>query len=236
MTRLLLFSNSTNAGEPYLDYTLPYIREFLENNKIRALFIPYAGVTITWDEYFDQVAGKLKLAGIELISVHRQPNSIKAVREAEVIIIGGGNTFQLLKTLQDNKLLQPICDRVNEGIPYIGWSAGSNVACPTIRTTNDMPVVEPQNFNALGLVPFQINPHYTDVTDPNHAGETREMRIQEFIALNKETFVAGLREGTLFHIENNTISLKGKKPCRIFYHGQSAYELNPGDDFSFLIQ
>lgn len=236
MTRLLLFSNSTNAGEPYLDYTLPYIREFLDNNKIRALFIPYAGVTITWDEYFKQVAGKLKLSGIELSSVHHQQNKINAIQEAKMIIIGGGNTFQLLKTLQENKLMDPIRNRVNEGIPYIGWSAGSNVACPTICTTNDMPVAEPQNFNALRLVPFQINPHYTDVVDSNHAGETREMRIEEFITLNKKIFVAGLREGTLFHIENNTISLKGKKPCRIFYHGQSAYELNPGEDFSFLIQ
>jgi dipeptidase E len=236
MTRLLLFSNSTNAGEPYLDYTLPYIREFLGNNKIHALFIPYAGVTITWDKYLEQVANKLKLAGIKLSSIHQQQDCIKAVREAEMIIIGGGNTFHLLKALQDNKLLEPIRNRVNEGMPYIGWSAGSNMACPTIRTTNDMPVAEPRDFNALGLVPFQINPHYTDAIDVNHAGETREMRIEEFIALNKKTFVAGLREGTLFHIENNTISLKGKKACRIFYHGQSAYELNPGDDFSSLIQ
>ncbi|MBN1116018.1 MAG: dipeptidase PepE [Bacteroidales bacterium] len=234
--RILLFSNSTNAGEEYLSYTIPYIHEFTQGKKYEAVFIPYAGVTISWDEYSAEVASKLLTTGIHLNPIHKSADPIKAILNAEMIIVGGGNTFNLLKTLEDNKLLKFIREKVIAGVPYIGWSAGSNMACPTIRTTNDMPIVEPKSFNALGLFPFQINPHYTDAVDKNHAGETREMRINEFIEANKDMYVAGLREGTLFQINGNKLELKGSKSCRIFKHGKAASELKSGDDFSFLMQ
>ena len=153
-----------------------------------------------------------------------------------MIIVGGGNTFNLLKTIQDNGLVELMRDKIKGGTPYIGWSAGSNMVCPTIRTTNDMPIVEPQSFNALNMIPFQINPHYTDATLSGHGGETREMRLEEFLEANKDMYVAGLREGTMFIVEGNTITLDGKKDCRVFKHGQEPKELTKTDDFSFLMQ
>jgi dipeptidase E len=122
------------------------------------------------------------------------------------------------------------------GIPFIGWSAGANVACPSICTTNDMPVIQPGSFNAFNLVPFQINPHYLDTHPTGHAGETREMRIEEFIKLNTGIYVAGLREGTMFLIEDSNIQLIGTKNARIFKYGQSPLEVRPGSDIQFLMQ
>jgi dipeptidase E len=234
--RLLLFSNSTNAGEEYLFYTLPYIEEFLLTIPSNAIFIPYAAISISWDEYYSMVAEKLESIGIQITSAHHKENVEQAIENADLIIVGGGNTFHLLKTLQEKKLLDIIRNKARSGTPYIGWSAGSNLTCPTIKTTNDMPVVEPHDFNALGLIPFQINPHYTDYVDKKHAGETREMRIQEFIKVNHGIFVAGLREGTLFQVEGNSIELKGEKSCKIFKYDQTGREIKPGEDFSFLMQ
>jgi dipeptidase E len=234
--RLLLFSNSTNAGEEYLSYTVPYINQFLRDSNKRALFIPFAGISLAFDAYFKRVNDALSETGLEMISLHNQPDMKQAVMKAELFVVGGGNTFSLLKSLQENKILDLIRERVLQGIDYIGWSAGANLACPTIRTTNDMPIVEPENFNALNLIPFQINPHYTDFKQPGHAGETREMRIEEFLLANQNMLVAGLREGTLFNIEKQRIKLLGYRPCRIFKYGRTALEMNPGDNFDFLMQ
>ncbi len=233
---LLLFSNSTNAGEEYLSYTLPYIKSFLKGKSIKAVFIPYAGVTISFDEYFSKVSDKLSEVGIELSSVHNSENPADLISEAEAIIVGGGNTFQLLKLLQDNKLISAIHEKVKSGTPYIGWSAGSNVASPTICTTNDMPVIEPQSFNALNLIPFQINPHYTDAMPPGHAGETREMRISEYIIVNKESYVVGLKEATMLQLTGNKLELLGAYNCRLFKYGNEIKEYESGKDLSFLIQ
>jgi dipeptidase E len=234
--RLLLFSNSRNEGEEYLSYTLPYIKSFLKFEHLtKALFIPYAGISIRFDNYLNRVKEKLSSIELDITSLHNQKDKIKAVNEAQIIIIGGGNTFCLLKTIQEQKLLSVIKEKVIMGTPYIGWSAGANLACPSIKTTNDMPIVEPENFTALQLIPFQINPHYTDFIPPGHAGETREMRIEEFILMNKEIYVAGLREGTLFQLDGNKIILLGNKPCRIFRHEKDPVEKYPGEDFSFLI-
>lgn len=234
--RLLLFSNSTNAGEEYLAYTLPYIKNFVGEKPVKALFIPYAGITVSWDNYYKMVSEKLILTGIELTPVHWSKNPQREVEKAEMIIVGGGNTFHLLKTMQENNLVEAIRFKVLSNTPYIGWSAGSNMACPTIRTTNDMPVVEPLSFEALRLIPFQINPHYTDASLQHHAGETREMRITEFITANRNMTVTGLREGTLFEFDGKKLSLKGNKPCRIFRYGKETIELTENDDFSFLMQ
>jgi dipeptidase E len=228
--KLLLFSNSTNAGEDYLAYTLPYISDFIGKESINALFIPYAGVSITWDDYYNMVNAKLSTIGINLDAIHRSDNPVAAVEKTDLIIVGGGNTFNLLKTLQEQNLLPYIQKKVYTETPYIGWSAGSNMACPTVRTTNDMPIAEPEDFNALGLISFQINPHFTNVVMENHAGETREMRIEEFLIANPDMYVAGLREGTMLLVTENKAELKGNKPCRIFKHGKTPVEVEPGNN------
>lgn len=234
--RLLLISNSTNPGEPYLDYPKNKIRDFLGHKPVKALFIPYAAVTFSYDEYEEKVAERFREIGHEIVSIHHFKDNIAAIKEAEAIVVGGGNTWQLLKTIRDNDLIGIVRQKVIAGTPYIGWSAGSNVACPTIRTTNDMPVAEPDSFEAFNLIPFQINPHYTDSNPSGHAGETREQRIMEFIEINPDIFVAGLREGTMLTLEGEGITLSGLRPVRIFKKGELAREMSKGDDFSFLLK
>lgn len=233
--RLLLISNSTNPGEQYLGYPKNNIKEFLGNLPGKAVFIPYAAVTFSFDEYETIVSERFRELGIEIVSVHHFEDRKSAVESASAIIVGGGNTWQLLKLLADNDLIGVIRKKVLSGTPYVGWSAGSNVACPTIKTTNDMPVVEPGSFSAFNLIPFQINPHYTDANPAGHAGETREQRIQEFIEVNPSVYVIGLREGTMLLRENENLSLIGSKTARIFKKGASPVELGKDDDMSFLL-
>lgn len=233
--RLLLISNSTNAGEAYLEYPKYEIQKFLKGVK-KALFIPYAGVTVTWDDYEAKVQNRLAEFNIGVESVHHFANPVQAVRDAEAIIVGGGNTFNLLKTMQDNGLIAPIREKVAAGTPYVGWSAGSNMACPMLCTTNDMPIVEPQSFKALNLIPFQINPHYLDAHPDGHAGETREQRINEYTMANKGMTVAGLREGCMFLYESGKLDLIGNRPLRIFRYGEEPREVKAGDDLSFLMK
>jgi dipeptidase E len=234
--RLLLISNSTNAGEPYLDYPKNNIKEFLGGKPVKALFIPYAAVTFSFDEYEEKVSARFREIGHDIISIHKFTDPVKAVNDASAIVIGGGNTWKLLKMLRDNNLIGIVREKVLSGIPYIGWSAGSNVACPTIKTTNDMPVVEPDSFSAFNLIPFQINPHYIDANPAGHAGETREQRIEEFIEANPDIFVAGLREGTMLACENESIRLIGSRKVRIFRKGTAPAELGSADDLSFLLK
>jgi dipeptidase E len=234
--RLLLISNSTNAGEEYLDYPKDNIRKFLGRKKIVALFIPHAAVTFSYDEYEKKVRTRFREVGHDVVSIHHFSDPVKAVMEAAAIVVGGGNTWMLLKCLRDNKLIDPIRKKVTSGTPYIGWSAGSNMACPTIMTTNDMPVTAPSSFRAFGLIPFQINPHYLDVNPAGHAGETREQRILEFIEVNRDIVVAGLREGTMFLLEGKKLSLIGPRNARIFRYGTNPKEISPGQDLSFLLK
>jgi dipeptidase E len=234
--RLLLISNSTNPGEPYLDYPKNNIKEFLGHQPIKALFIPYAAVTFPFDVYEEKVAERFQEIGHGVISIHRYNDPVSAVRDASAIVVGGGNTWKLLKMIRDNNLIDIMRQKVLAGTPYIGWSAGSNVACPTIRTTNDMPVVEPDSFKAFNLIPFQINPHYLDANPAGHAGETREQRIEEFIEANPGIFVAGLREGTMLVREDEKINLYGPRKVKIFKKGFVPLELGPMDDLSFLLK
>jgi dipeptidase E len=234
--RLLLISNSTNPGEPYLDYPKYNIKEFLGLKPVKALFIPYAAVTFPFDVYEEKVSERFREIGHDIISIHRFTDPVSAVSGASAIVVGGGNTWKLLKTIRDNNLIEIVRKKVLEGIPYIGWSAGSNMACPTIRTTNDMPIVEPDSFTAFNLIPFQINPHYLDANPAGHAGETREQRIEEFIEANPELFVAGLREGTMILRENDKITLFGPRKIRIFRKGNTPVELTSEDDLSFLLK
>jgi|SRR6185369_6317836 len=222
--RLLLISNSTLYGSGYLDHAESEIRDFLGALK-RILFVPFA--LHDRDSYWAQARARFEQMGYELASIHTLSEPAKAVRETEAMFIGGGNTFRLLKALYDHDLLNTIRERVREGMPYIGSSAGSNVAAPTIRTTNDMPIVQPPSFEALGLVSFQINPHYLDA-DPNstHKGETREERIIQFLE-ESETPVIGLREGAMLRIENGKTLLKGSTGARIFRRGHEPVETLP---------
>ena len=222
--RLLLLSNSTNRGENYLEYPAREIAQFLGEKSLTALFIPYAAVRFSYDEYEAKVESRFSELGHHVRSIHRFDDPQQAVREAEAIVIGGGNTWRLVQQLHLLELIAPIREKVLSGTPYIGWSAGSNVACPTLCTTNDMPIVHPIHFETLNLVPFQINPHYLDVHPEGFGGETREERIQEYLALNPDVTVIGLRESTLLRLENNTLRLIGPRPARIFRAGKEAIE------------
>ena len=227
--RILLISNSTLHGSSYLDHAEAEIRLFLGDVK-RVLFVPYA--LFDRDSYADSARRRFEQMGYELTSVHTAADPVQAVNETEAIFIGGGNTFRLLKALYDFDLLDPIRERVAGSMPYIGSSAGSNVAGPTIKTTNDMPIVQPPSFAALKLVSFQINPHYLDA-DPNstHMGETREQRIVQFLEEN-ETPVIGLREGAMLWVENDRVMLRGSTGARIFRRGSAPIETLPGDVIS----
>ena len=222
--RLLLISNSTLFGSGFLDHAEVEIRDFLGNVE-RVLFVPFA--LHDQDGYAAKVTERLGPMGYPVQSIQVATDKQELVRNAEAIFIGGGNTFRLLKALYEFELLALIRERVNEGMPYMGSSAGSNVAGPTIRTTNDMPIVEPPSLNALGLVSFQINPHYLD-PDPGseHMGETREERILQFLEDNP-TPVVGLREGAMLRIEQGTTVLKGSTGARIFRRGQPPVEVQP---------
>ena len=233
--RLLLISNSTNAGEVYLEYAKGNIREFLGSSGVKALFVPYAGVTVSYNDYEKKVKEKFNETGHDIVSIHHFDDPGKAVEQAEAIVVGGGNTFRLAEQLHKNSLIDKIRKRVLEGIPYIGWSAGANAACPTICTTNDMPVVQPRSFDSFNLVKFQINPHYLDSNPEGHAGETREMRISEYVEINRDIYVVGLREGSMLLLENGSIRLIGKRTMRVFRYGKSPVELGTDDDAGFLI-
>jgi len=222
--RVLLISNSTLYGSGYLDHAAAEIRDFLDDLK-RVLFVPFA--LYDRDAYAATAKERFNTMGYDLTSIHTTTNPVKAVNNTEAVFIGGGNTFRLLKSLYDFDLIESIRRRVLNGMPYIGSSAGSNVAGPTIKTTKDMPIVQPPSFDALGLVPFQISPHFQD-PDPNstHMGETQEERILQFLEEN-DTPVAGLREGAIVRVENGATTLKGSSGARIFRKGLAPAERTP---------
>lgn len=231
---LLLISNSTNAGEAYLQYPIQNIASFLEG-VTEVVFVPYAAVTFSYAAYEAKVQARFDEIGIKVRSVHRAKDPRRMIREAQAICVGGGNTFALAKKMQEQGLMKAILRKIKEGTRYVGWSAGSNVACPTICTTNDMPIVEPESFKAIGAVKFQINPHYLDANPAGHAGETREQRIQEYIEANPRRWVVGLREGCMLHLHDEKMDLIGARPMRIFKRGVEPFEVNAGDDLSFLL-
>ncbi|NQV01588.1 MAG: dipeptidase PepE [Bacteroidia bacterium] len=240
---LLLISNSTNAGEEYLTWPRPHLKSFYHGYGVKdILFIPFAGVNLapdsvaeSFDVYEKRVASVFKELDLGIYSIHREADPVAAVRNAEAIAVGGGNTFHLVMMMQATGAMEAIRERVLQGIPYAGWSAGSNVACPTMKTTNDMPISEPLSFNCLNLIPFQINPHYLDANPAGHAGETREQRILEFLTVNRDIYVAGLREGGLLKVSGDNMELVGERPLRIFKYGEETREMNAGDDLGFLL-
>jgi len=236
MRNILLISNSTLHGSGYLDHCAEEIKKLLRGCS-SVLFIPFARPSgMTHDEYTEIAKDRFKKMDLELSGIHEHKNPKEAIQSAESLFIGGGNTFVLLDGLYKADVLDVIRERVNEGMPYIGTSAGSNVACLSVKNTNDMPIVYPPSFNALGLVPFNINPHYIDL-DPSskHMGETRETRIKEFFFYNDE-HVVGLREGAMLHITDKKVVLKGGTGARVFQKNKEPLEFKPGDGLDFLLK
>lgn len=231
MRRLLLISNSINHGQGFLDHVLEEIDGFL--GEVRSLaFIPFAQKDR--EGAGGRVRDRLAAIGVEVAIVTADESGRKLLQSCEAAFTGGGNTFRLLKTLQDERMIPILAERGIAGMPYLGSSAGTNIATPTIRTTNDMPIVQPASFDAIGLVPFQINPHYIDAHLATHMGETREQRLKEFHEEN-ETVVVGLREGAWIRVEGDKATLGGANGARIFRPGQEPEERKSGADLSDLV-
>ena len=236
MKKMLLISNSTNYGEEYLSYCRPEIKKFLNSSVKEVLFVPFAGVTVTFDDYTAKVEKVFNELGCQVKSIHNCENMIEAINNAECIVVGGGNTFHLVHMLQKTGAMKAIKDKVSIGTPFIGWSAGSNVACPSLKTTNDMPIIEPASFDCMNLVPFQINPHYTDYVQPNHGGETRAQRIAEFLVANPTMKVVGLRESSMLLVNGETLKLIGENSMCIFEHQKATIDVTSNDNLDFLLQ
>lgn len=220
---LLLLSNSRSPDGGYLVHAIDLVRE-LAGSRGKALFLPFAGVTATWDEYTDKVQQALAPAGLSITGAH----TVRAadIGRYEIVVVGGGNTFRLLSESRRRGWLRAIRERVIKGMPYLGWSAGANLACPTICTTNDMPIVDPGGFDALGLIDLQLNPHYTNALPAGHQGETRDQRLAEYMVLQPEVRVLGLPEGDWLRVKGAQAHVGGPFPARLFQGGELTAELS----------
>ncbi len=232
---VLMLSSSRQGSEPYLEHAKAHI--FAHLGDIRdLLFIPYAAVTQSFDAYVEAVANALPEC--KVVGLHTFDDPALAINNAkkngQAIVVGGGNTFHLLSKLYANALMVPLKHAIADATPYIGWSAGSNICGQSIRTTNDMPIIEPPSFDALDIVPFQLNPHYTDYQPPGHNGETRDQRLAEFTTLNPSTPVVAIREGTALVLSQHTLTLKGEKDGFIFL-GKEKKVIHSGEDLTQLL-
>jgi dipeptidase E len=225
---VLMLSSSRVANEDYLQHAILMLNQHLSNIK-ELLFIPFAGVSVSWDDYTTKV--QHALPDFQIIGIHQCSNAHQALDRAQAILVGGGNTFNLLNELYRQDLLGTLKNQVNKGTPYVGWSAGSNICGNSIRTTNDMPIVQPPSFDALNFVPFQLNPHYTDYQAPGHNGETRAQRIEEFCILNPDMPVIGIREGCALLLQGESLALKGELDGVVF-KGVSQSVIHPNQDLS----
>jgi dipeptidase E len=228
----LLLSNSTNFGASYMEHAKDAIAAFLGDIK-EILFVPYAGVTVSYDDYTKTVQKALAIHDIKVLGIHSVTNPQEAIKQAKAIAIGGGNTFRLVERLQNLKLMELIHDEVNSGTAFIGWSAGSNVAGPTLCTTNDMPIIEPPSFQCLGLVPYQINPHYSEATIANHGGESRKARLMEYITLS-QTDVVCLPEGSWINIDKGVSSYHGEQPMKVYRGPNQVLYFEPTEANSYF--
>jgi dipeptidase E len=231
--QLLLLSSSRAHNSAYLAPYMAWLKTHLQGVS-ELLFIPYAGVTVNGDDYLKLVADALAPLSIKVTSVHQYAKPQKAIAEAQAIAVGGGNTFQLLHKLYQHDIVQLIRERVTNGIPYIGWSAGSNLAGQSIRTTNDMPIVEPASFDALQLLPLQLNPHYSDYKPEGFHGETRDMRLAEFMVLNPVTPIIALPEGSALKRSGNALTLLGDDGGYLFKAGEKT-AITENSDLSHLL-
>ena len=228
MKKAILASTSTLYGQAYLEYLIPHLND-LYGSKKEVLFIPYARPGgISHDEYTAKAKDAFKKANLEIRGIHEYENTVEAVEKAEGIFTGGGNTFLLVSELYRKGIVEVLQNVIATGTPYMGTSAGTNIGGLTMGTTNDMPIILPKSFKTLGLVPFNINPHYLDPdTNSTHKGETRETRIKEFHHFNSQP-VVGLREGSWLALENNEVILKGELSAKIFKCNKEAYEVETG--------
>ena len=236
MSKLLLLSNSTMPGTSFFAWPKPYVKDFLSPAIKEVVFIPFAAVSISYDVYVHTVSQAFESMGYAVRSVHSVSDKKGLLQNAEAIVVGGGNTFALLDRMYEEDLLATIRSQVSTGALYIGWSAGANLACPTLKTTNDMPVVMPPSFDALNLIPFQINPHYHELRFANQGGETRKERIEEFLLLNPGKKVIGLPEGMLMQRDVNRLNLRGGGTAKLFESGKPITELRGDSDLSFLLK
>jgi len=230
--RLLLLSNSRNQGAGWLDHAEDEIRDFLGPADRPLVFFPFAAVSMSFDAYAAMAKKRFADMGYETVGAHR----LKPGQAAGGYVAGGGNTFRLLDEMQRRGWLTAVARRAKQGIPYMGWSAGANLACPTVRTTNDMPIVEPASLAAMGLVPFQLNPHYTERVLARHGGETRDQRIAEFHVMNPRVPVLGLREGSLLRREGRRLELRLGPGARLFRAKRKARDFAAGEELSFLLR
>ncbi|WP_026374522.1 dipeptidase PepE [Aestuariibacter salexigens] len=226
-----MLSSSRRGNEEYLEHAVAMFHAHLGDVK-RAIFVPFAGVSIGWDDYTDKV--QRALPDLEIRGLHQCADKQQAVMDADAIMVGGGNTFNLLNELYVNNLIEPLKKVALRGTPYIGWSAGSNICGNSIRTTNDMPIIQPPSFEALNLVPFQLNPHYTDYIPPGHNGETRAERISEFCTLEPNMPVIGIREGTALQRKGDSLTLLGAE-AGVMFLDKSQSAIAPGQDLSHLL-
>ncbi len=225
--KMLLLSNSSTPGFSYLQHAVPLLAKHVAAGR-SVVFIPFAGITQDWDSYTDKVGKAFNDLELDIIGIHTQADPAAAIAAADVIMVGGGNTFNLLKECRTRGLLKPITEAVKKGALYVGWSAGSNLACPSIRTTNDMPITDPGGLDALNLFPLQINPHFTNALPTGHQGETREQRIRELLALSPELDVIGLPEGNWIAVSGQQAYAHGPHPTLLFKAGQEAIILPAG--------
>jgi dipeptidase E len=234
MKKLIIASTSTLHGGSYLDYLMPTLAEFFKNCS-SILFIPYARPGgISHDEYTDKVRFAFAQIGKEVKGLHEFEHPKQAIQEAQAIFTGGGNTFLLVSQLYKFDVMSVLADQIKAGTPYLGTSAGSNITGLTMQTTNDMPIVYPPSFQTLGMIPFNLNPHYLDPDQHSkHMGETRETRIKEFHCFNSVP-VLGLREGSWLEVLGDQITLKGNLSARLFNAGQEPEEWPTESDLSFL--
>ncbi len=234
MKNVIIASTSTLHGSSYLEYLLPTLQSHFTNCKT-ILFIPYARPGgISHEEYTQKVAAVFQTINISVKGIHEFENPETAIKNAEGIFTGGGNTFLLVTQLYKNNIMQLLSETVKNGTPYIGTSAGSNICGLSMQTTNDMPIVYPPSFQTLGLISFNLNPHYLDAdSQSTHMGETREQRIQEFHAFNTIP-VLGLREGSWIEVKGEKITLKGNLSARLFRQNQLPTELEPESDLTGL--
>ena len=234
MKNLIIASTSTLHGGGYLEYLLPELQKHFSNCKT-VLFIPFARAGgISHEDYTEKVAAAFAEIGIAVRGIHEFADPIEAIKHAEGIFTGGGNTFVLVSQLYHFKVMDVLAEVLKNGTPYLGSSAGSNIAGLTMQTTNDMPIVYPPSFRTLGLLPFNLNPHYLDPdVNSKHMGETREMRINEFHQFNSVP-VLGLREGSWLEVKGDSITLKGDLSARLFLANQEPNELETGTDLSGL--
>jgi dipeptidase E len=229
MPELMLLSNSYSPGQGALEHAMDALAAFFADAR-RVLFIPYAGSDP--DGYAEATRGILGRLGVRVTSAHRAADPLAALDQADAVFVGGGNAFRLLQAAQRTGLLAAITSRARAGMPYLGVSAGANLACPTIRTTNDMPIVEPASLAALGLIPFQVNPHYPADGPPRDA---RDRRLAEFLDQN-DVRVLGLCEGSWLRVHADRGALGGTTGGRIFTRGQAPRDVQPGDDLTALLR